>query len=62
MAAAGRKKEDDDEPLETLKFNFSIESLGLVLYKNHPTKVSFTSRFPPHIGTISSSASCLDFF
>ncbi|XP_029986697.1 vacuolar protein sorting-associated protein 13C isoform X4 [Sphaeramia orbicularis] len=28
--------EDEDESLETIKFNFNIESLGLVLYSNDP--------------------------
>lgn len=35
-------KEEDDEALETLKFNFNIESLGLVLYNNPPKQVSGT--------------------
>lgn len=45
MSAAGREGEDDDKALETLKFNFNIESLGLVLYNNHPTQVSFLLGF-----------------
>ncbi|XP_028257848.1 vacuolar protein sorting-associated protein 13C isoform X2 [Parambassis ranga] len=32
--------EDEDEGLETVKFNFSIESLGLVLYLNDPKQPS----------------------
>lgn len=31
--------EEEDEALETLKFNFNIESLGLVLYRNSPKQV-----------------------
>lgn len=45
MSAAG-SEEEDDKALETLKFNFNIESLGLVLYNNHPTQVSFSLGFP----------------
>lgn len=30
---------EEEEALETLKFNFNIESLGLVLYKNDPKQV-----------------------
>ncbi|XP_075873846.1 intermembrane lipid transfer protein VPS13C isoform X3 [Nelusetta ayraudi] len=37
MSAAG-SEEEDDIALETLKFNFNIESLGLVLYNNQPTQ------------------------
>ncbi|XP_065808670.1 intermembrane lipid transfer protein VPS13C isoform X5 [Labrus bergylta] len=32
--------EDEEEPLETMKFNFSIESLGLVLYSSDPKQPS----------------------
>ncbi|XP_070692075.1 intermembrane lipid transfer protein VPS13C [Pempheris klunzingeri] len=32
--------EEEDEALETMKFNFSIESLGLVLYSHDPKQVS----------------------
>lgn len=45
MPAAGSEGEDDDQALETLKFHFNIESLGLVLYNNHPTEVSFSLGF-----------------
>lgn len=45
MSAAGSEGEDDDKALETVKFNFNIESLGLVLYNNHPTQVSFSLGF-----------------
>nr|XP_046254686.1 vacuolar protein sorting-associated protein 13C isoform X2 [Scatophagus argus] len=31
---------DDDEALETMNFNFNIESLGLVLYSNNPKQPS----------------------
>lgn len=40
--STGGSEEEDDEALETLKFNFNIESLGLVLYNNHPKQVSGT--------------------
>lgn len=40
--STGGSEEEDDEALETLKFNFSIESLGLVLYNNQPKQVSGT--------------------
>lgn len=33
-------KEEDDEALEAVKFNFNIESLGLVLYSNDATQVN----------------------
>uniref|UniRef100_A0A3P9AA40 Vacuolar protein sorting 13 homolog C n=1 Tax=Esox lucius TaxID=8010 RepID=A0A3P9AA40_ESOLU len=33
-----------EEPLETMKFNFNIESLGLVLYSNDPEQVSPVSQ------------------
>ncbi|XP_026233856.1 vacuolar protein sorting-associated protein 13C isoform X2 [Anabas testudineus] len=33
-------KEEDDEALEAVKFNFNIESLGLVLYSNDATQPS----------------------
>lgn len=45
MSAAG-SEEEDDIALETLKFNFNIESLGLVLYNNQPTQVSFSLGLP----------------
>lgn len=32
--------EEKGEALETMRFNFSIESLGLVLYSNNPKQVS----------------------
>ena len=32
--------EEEDEALETLKFNFNIEALGLVLYGNDSKQVS----------------------
>lgn len=32
--------EEEDEALETMRFNFNIESLGLVLYSNDPKQVS----------------------
>ncbi|XP_070763918.1 intermembrane lipid transfer protein VPS13C isoform X2 [Enoplosus armatus] len=32
--------EEEDEALETMKFNFNIESLGLVLYSNNPKQPS----------------------
>lgn len=32
--------EEEEESMETMKFNFNIESLGLVLYRNDPTRVS----------------------
>ncbi|XP_077376530.1 intermembrane lipid transfer protein VPS13C isoform X2 [Festucalex cinctus] len=32
--------DDKDESVESIKFNFSIESLGLVLYRDQPTKSS----------------------
>lgn len=32
--------EEADEALESMKFNFNIESLGLVLYSNDPKQVS----------------------
>ncbi|XP_044053106.1 vacuolar protein sorting-associated protein 13C isoform X3 [Siniperca chuatsi] len=32
--------EEEDEALETMKFNFNIESLGLVLYSNDPKQPS----------------------
>lgn len=47
MSAAGSEEDDDDKALETLKFNFNIESLGLVLYNNHPAQVSFLLGFLP---------------
>lgn len=47
MSAAGSEGKDDDKALETLKFNFNIESLGLVLYNNAPTQVSFSLGFVP---------------
>lgn len=31
--------EEEDDTLETIRFNFSIESLGLVLYSNDPKQV-----------------------
>lgn len=40
--STGGSEEEDDEALETLKFNFNIESLGLVLYNNLPKQVSGT--------------------
>lgn len=40
--STGGSEEEDDEALETLKFNFNIESLGLVLYNNIPKQVSGT--------------------
>lgn len=33
------RDEQEDATLETLKFNFNIESLGLVLYRNDPEQV-----------------------
>lgn len=33
-------EEEEDGALETMKFNFNIESLGLVLYNNDPIQVS----------------------
>lgn len=32
--------EEEDEALEAMRFNFNIESLGLVLYSNDPKQVS----------------------
>lgn len=32
--------EEKGDALETMRFNFSIESLGLVLYSNNPKQVS----------------------
>ncbi|XP_076012416.1 intermembrane lipid transfer protein VPS13C isoform X2 [Genypterus blacodes] len=32
--------QEEDEPLETVRFNFNIESLGLVLYSNDPKQAS----------------------
>ncbi|XP_054866363.1 intermembrane lipid transfer protein VPS13C isoform X4 [Amphiprion ocellaris] len=34
-----RREEEEDKGLETMKFNFNIESLGLVLYHNDPQQV-----------------------
>ncbi|XP_024001554.1 intermembrane lipid transfer protein VPS13C-like [Salvelinus sp. IW2-2015] len=34
----------EEEPLETMKFIFNIESLGLVLYSNDPKQVSAVSQ------------------
>jgi len=31
--------QEEEEPGETVKFNFNIESLGLVLYSNDPKQV-----------------------
>lgn len=45
MSAVGSEGESEDKALETLKFTFNIESLGLVLYNNHPTQVSFSLGF-----------------
>lgn len=33
-------EEEGEVALETIKFNFNIESLGLVLYSNDPKQVS----------------------
>lgn len=33
-------EEEEDEALETVRFNFNVESLGLVLYSDDSTKVS----------------------
>ncbi|XP_038556520.1 vacuolar protein sorting-associated protein 13C isoform X2 [Micropterus salmoides] len=33
---AGSSDEEEDEAVETMKFNFTIESLGLILYSNDP--------------------------
>lgn len=38
------RDEEEEEPLETMKFNFNIESLGLVLYSNDPKQVSQHTR------------------
>ncbi|XP_068584903.1 intermembrane lipid transfer protein VPS13C isoform X2 [Cebidichthys violaceus] len=37
-------KEEEEEALETMKFNFNIESLGLVLYSNDPKQPSDLQR------------------
>ncbi len=34
------RSDEEEEALETIKFNFNIESLGLVLYSNDPKQVS----------------------
>ncbi|XP_027143245.1 vacuolar protein sorting-associated protein 13C isoform X3 [Larimichthys crocea] len=36
--------EEEEESMETMKFNFNIESLGLVLYRNDPTRSSDLQR------------------
>lgn len=37
---AGSSEGDSDEAVEMVKFNFNVESLGLVLYHNDPKQVS----------------------
>ncbi|XP_068438571.1 intermembrane lipid transfer protein VPS13C isoform X2 [Clinocottus analis] len=42
--AVSSDEEEEEEALETMKFNFNIESLGLVLYSNDPKQPSDLKR------------------
>lgn len=48
-----RGDEDEEESTETLRFNFNIESLALVLYSSDPKQVSEERLLPPCAGTFS---------
>lgn len=37
--------DEEEEEEETMRFNFNIESLGLVLYNNDPKQVSLTIHY-----------------
>ncbi|XP_059213226.1 intermembrane lipid transfer protein VPS13C isoform X2 [Centropristis striata] len=39
-SASGAEEEEEEDDVENLKFNFNIESLGLVLYRHQPTQSS----------------------